>query len=187
MSRQFDELYTVFPHDILDEEYVTYNNVDYARIKGYRDYYVSSDGDIISYRKEDSPKALVTWPNQYGHRYTRLCEGKFRETVSVHREVAKAFIPNPNNYPIVRHLNDDPNDNSVRNLAWGTQSDNICDMLNHGRAYTKPVIVEETGKIYSSCAEAADDLGVHRSAITMACKGYSKTVKGLHIRYLDGD
>lgn len=187
MSRQFDELYTIFPHDILDEDYVTYNGVEYARIKGYRDYYVSSDGDIISYRNVERPKALATWPNQYGHRYTRLHDGHFSETVMVHREVAKAFIPNLNNDPIIRHLNDDPNDNSVRNLAWGTQKDNVRDMLDHKRAYTKPVIVEETGKIYSSCAEAADDIGVTRSCVTLGCQGKNKSVRGFHLKYLDGE
>lgn len=45
----------------------------------------------------------------------------------LHRLVAMAYIPNPNNYPIVRHLNDNPLDNRLANLAWGTQKDNVKD------------------------------------------------------------
>lgn len=43
----------------------------------------------------------------------------------VHRLVAEFFIPNPNNYPNVCHKDNNKNNNSVDNLYWGTQSDNI--------------------------------------------------------------
>ena len=58
---------------------------------------------------------------------------KRRKTFLVHREMAKAFIPNPNNLPLVRHLNDDKLDNRLENLAWGTWSDNMADALRNGR------------------------------------------------------
>lgn len=47
---------------------------------------------------------------------------------TVHRLVATVFLPNPKNLPLVRHLNDDPNDNRAENLAWGTYSENFSDM-----------------------------------------------------------
>lgn len=50
----------------------------------------------------------------------------------VHRLVALAFLPNPENHPIVRHLNDVPNDNRVSNLAWGTYSENQIDRVRNG-------------------------------------------------------
>jgi hypothetical protein len=47
---------------------------------------------------------------------------------SVHRLVATAFIQNVNNHPLVMHMDDNPSNNSVSNLKWGTHSQN-----NRGR------------------------------------------------------
>jgi hypothetical protein len=51
----------------------------------------------------------------------------------VHRLVAIAFIPNPNNYPLVMHKDDNKHNNSVDNLIWGTHKMNTQDMLRKNR------------------------------------------------------
>ena len=51
----------------------------------------------------------------------------------IHRIVAESFIPNPNNYPVVRHKNDDPTNNHYSNLEWGTHSDNTNDAIRNGK------------------------------------------------------
>ncbi len=48
-------------------------------------------------------------------------------TKTVHRLVAETFISNPKGYPMVLHRDDDPDNNIVRNLRWGTASDNMRD------------------------------------------------------------
>lgn len=53
--------------------------------------------------------------------------------VFVHREVAKHFIPNPNNYPQVLHKDDNPKNARWDNLEWGTQKKNIQDCVSRGR------------------------------------------------------
>lgn len=50
---------------------------------------------------------------------------------SVSREVAKAFVPNPDNHPIVRHFDGNQRNNYYTNLVWGTQKDNTEDALRH--------------------------------------------------------
>lgn len=68
------------------------------------------------------------------YRFNTSVSKKSRQKVKMlHQEVAKAFIPNPHSLPVVRHLNGDPEDNRVENLAWGTQADNCADTVRHGR------------------------------------------------------
>lgn len=57
------------------------------------------------------------------------------KTLIVHREMAKAFLPNPNNYPLVRHLNDIKTDNRLSNLAWGTYLQNSKDADKNGKLF----------------------------------------------------
>jgi hypothetical protein len=53
--------------------------------------------------------------------------------IGVHRLVAVAFL-GPSGLPLVRHINGDPTDNALSNLAWGTYPDNEADKRRHGRA-----------------------------------------------------
>ena len=52
-----------------------------------------------------------------------------RVTLHLHRAVAKAWISNPDNKPIVMHLNDDSTNYLINNLKWGTASENNTDKL----------------------------------------------------------
>ena len=56
-----------------------------------------------------------------------LCLNGKVKSYRIHRLVAKAFIPNPNNYEWVLHSDDNPRNNTVGNLRWGTPKDNTRD------------------------------------------------------------
>ena len=67
-----------------------------------------------------------------GHSRVSLNAPGRTESALVHRLVAKAFIPNPDNLPWVLHWDDDPTNNRVENLRWGTPKDNQADSARNG-------------------------------------------------------
>lgn len=99
-------------------------------------YYVSKNGSIYSLKTNKFLK---------GHReigapyllFDLWIDGTIKK-ISQHRLVAETFIPNPNNYPLVRHLDDNPFNTVVENLAWGTKSDNMNDAVRNGRIINRP-------------------------------------------------
>lgn len=185
MSRKYDEAFLDLPAGLPFEDRVADCGIIYQKIPGHYYYYVTNYGDVISFMQRE-PRLLKTWSNKVGHLYVGISnENGTTEKYLVHRLVAEAFIPNPNNYPVVRHLNDIPWDNRIENLAWGTQKDNVADMYRNGNAYVKAVYCFENGKTYDSCADAARDTGVFKSQITTCCQGKTGTANGLHFCYLD--
>lgn len=160
-------------------------------IEGHAGYQVSDTGKIRSFHNNrhgltNNSHPLKTDYNSNG--YERVCLGsKFREFV--HKLVAIAFIPNPNNYPVVRHRDDNRKNNVAENLVWGTQSDNIQDCIAHGRFHSnvekaRKVALEKSrtkviatslddgeSKTYDSLTEAANDLGLNVGNISNVLNG----------------
>jgi hypothetical protein len=72
--------------------------------------------------------------DRYGYARVYLTDvttGK-RKGEFVHRLLAKAFIPNPDNKPCVNHINGDKTDNSLSNLEWNTHKQNTRHAINTG-------------------------------------------------------
>lgn len=65
-------------------------------------------------------KVLKHKETRSGYHRVTLCDNGIHRTVSVHRLVALAFVPNPLNKPTVNHLNEDKSDNRSCNLEWAT-------------------------------------------------------------------
>lgn len=77
-------------------------------------------------------KSLAPWADRSGHLNVRLYSGSSRKARGVHQLVMEAFLgAAPEGYEI-RHLNGDPSDNRLSNLAYGTQSENNLDRVAHG-------------------------------------------------------
>lgn len=118
---------------------------DWVPIQGMEDAYeISRSGSVRSKTRKivrsdgrsyiHQGEALK--PARMPHGYLRVqltFSGKTRRAY-IHRLLAEAFIPNPEGLPIVRHLNDVPDDNRLENLAWGTPKDNARDrnLFNKG-------------------------------------------------------
>lgn len=109
----------------------------------------------------------------------------------VHRLVAEAFIPNPDNKPFVNHKDCNPCNNSVDNLEWCTPKENVEYMDKLDRRSSKTVRVKATSiktgdeQIFESIEQAKDATGCSKAHICGCCRGYSgrKTSGGFYWSY----
>ena len=101
----------------------------------------------------------------------------------VHRLVAQAFIPNPDDLPVVNHKDENPSNNNVENLEWCTYSYNNTyndvHIKNAQKMGYKVFQYDNTGTLiaeYYSCKNAAKTLGVTDANINACCNDKLYTV-----------
>jgi hypothetical protein len=95
-------------------------NCLWKKIENYNEYFISSSGLIWSLFTEN---LLKTYTND-NYIYVKLGSGDKRKSNRINRLVAKAFIDNPNNYPIVNHKDGIKHNNNMENLEWVNHSMN---------------------------------------------------------------
>lgn len=175
---------------------------EWKLIKNYEKYMVSNTGkvkslDYMHTGKEHILKGIVL-TNGYVTvgLYNR---GKHRRFL-VHRLVAESFIPNPNNYSEVNHIDCNKQNNCTKNLEWVTPKENIMHGIKNGRIKFNNFIlkgkeyiqnkcikvqaIDKDGRIYEfhSLSEAAQKLSVHASAIGRVIKGERKSAGGYRFK-----
>lgn len=181
--------------------------VQVNKVEGYEDvkpmYVICSDGRMINTDRLSYLK-ISLGSNGYPKYNLQTVDGK--KNVYIHQILAKAFIPNPNNLPVVRHLDDNKMNWDLSNLVWGTVSDNAQDAIKNGRhnyggaaadlvvkarngaktgakngaKLSKPVRCVETGEIYKSTHEASRVTGIGQSNISKCCLGKRKSAGKYH-------
>jgi len=143
---------------------------EWRDIEGWEGLYqVSNKGRVKSLPRKGSPKTNILKDDEVrgGYRSVALCNNTFRKTVSVHRLVATAFIPNSNNLPEVNHIDEDKTNNNDWNLEWctklhnrnhGTMTERQRESMINGKLSKKVIqktVDGEIVKIWASTAEAA--------------------------------
>lgn len=183
------------------QDFLPLPNEVWKNIEGYDGkYQVSSLGRVRSYANfgafEGEGKCTpIIKSHSIGkagyHRVGLDIDGVTR-LVSVHRLVAEAFIPNPNNKPQVNHIDGDKANNKKENLEWATAKENarhrVC--ILHKTPSGPPgrkVRCVETGEVFPSIAEAARSLGVNSAAVdrVVRCPKNTRTCKKLHWEFVD--
>lgn len=153
-------------------------------IKGYEGLYaITSCGKVWSYR---SKKFLKSCKQSTEYLAVTLCKDGTRKSYTIHRLVAEAYLPNPNNLPQVNHKDENKTHNYINNLEWCDNTYNVNYGTRNkrvGRARSKTVICVETNIVYYSPTEVEQTLGIDASSIHKCCKGKRHTAGGYHWRY----
>lgn len=157
-------------------------------IQGYEGrYLVSSLGNVIS-NARGGRRPLTQFLSKKGYRVVNLTTNGLCRRLLVHRLVAQAFIPNPDNRPMVNHKNGDKTDNCLRNLEWATHAENVEHAVTnklyaHGNRMSVVMIVDgvEKGR-FNSQHEAAQALGICQSEISRVCAGKRPHVRGFKFK-----
>lgn len=97
----------------------------WAEILDFPNYEISSEGDVRNKKFNRMLAFSLSRKNFTTYRRVTLFKDGRRYYKQVHRLVAVAFIPNPQNLPQVDHKDDNGENNSVSNLQWVTSSQNI--------------------------------------------------------------
>lgn len=153
-------------------------------------YQVSNLGRVKSFRRStnhryESEYILKPLHANNGYCQVTLYDNTIRHKFLIHRLVAQAFIPNPENLPQVNHKDENPYNNAASNLEWCTNEyNNAYGTAKIRMADTKSHPIEQLtidGKviaIYRSVRIACEMIGVTKSSLGHAirngtnCKGY---------------
>lgn len=150
-------------------------------------YYISNFGNI----KHDN-NFLKKCIHSNGYEQVNIRIGNKYVTKLIHRLVAVAFIPNPDNKPCVDHIDGNKRNNYVSNLRWVTPVENANNIITKKRSienrksHNEKKIVAISGEInvyFNSIIEASIILGVDRTSISKCLKGQRGKAGGYVFKY----
>ena len=188
-------------------------NEEWLDVDGYEGLYqVSNTGKVktLERKRRDEKKEyrvrekILSLPlNAYGYPVVSLHKDGVARTVTVHRLVAAAFLPNPDGKRCVDHINGDRADNRVENLRWVSHRENTRHMFELGtevawsnrniseegrRRFThsqEKAVIRSDGAIFDSVTKAAKSLGYKTPKMVIAnLKGRVESVRGFTFSYL---
>ena len=156
-------------------------------ISGYEGLYeVSNLGRVKGLKRNRILKPHNT--NRYYQ--VCLCKNGIQTDKLIHRLVAEAFIPNPDNLPEVNHKDENKLNNAVSNLEWLSQADNLAygtriERIRSARSKAVQSFNAEGVLVskYASINEAAEKTGLAPINISRCCRGIYKRSGGYVWRY----
>jgi hypothetical protein len=173
----------------------------WVSIKGYENYKVSNYGNVCSIdrcvidvdgiTRRYKSKFLKPIKNTYGYNQVALYINGNKKTITIHRLVVEAFIPNIENKPEINHKDGIKTNNIVFNLEWATSKENIQHAFRTGllkskvgieHPNSKPVIqLDKIGNVLNRfiCAREADlKTTINYKSISKCCLGIIMSAGG---------
>ena len=160
----------------------------WVAINGYENIYeINELGEV---RRIETGNVLKGHLSSDGYRRIGLTVSGKTKLFLVHRLVANAFIPNPNNYPCVNHKDENKSNNSINNLEWCTYRYNLNFgtrniRANHSRK--KPILqFSKNGDFireWDSVTDLKGATGMDISHVSSCCRGKRKTANGYRWQY----
>ena len=134
------------------------NAIIWKPINGYENlYHVSLCGKI---RNARNTKILQPVKQNNGYLYITLCKNGEKRLHRIHRLVALAFLDNPDNLPVVHHIDENKENNDCNNLQWVTYQENT----NRGSCIAKRV--KNTDYSAETRKQCANGRRIYRCNIT---------------------
>ena len=170
----------------------------FKRIIGFENYSVNENGVVVNMITSHIKSPC---PNNKGYLFVDLYKHNRRHREYVHRLVANAFIPNPQNKPYINHIDGDPTNNTFDNLEWCTPLENvehasktICTMkqyflANNKRKKAVKQIDYKSGRlinVFPSIREASRATNIPSSNIVCVLKGRQSRTKNYSWCYVKG-
>ena len=145
-------------------------------VVGYENIYgVTSCGKVYSYKSKKFLKPLV---DKDGYLFVQLYKDRKMKPYKIHRLVASAYLPNPDNLPEVDHIDNDKTHNYVNNLQWLSHKDNSRKSKN------KPILQYDLDGNFIKEWECTADVGKEvQHNIRHCLKGKQKTAYGSIWKY----
>ena len=160
---------------------------EWKKIDDYENYEISNLGFIRSFNY-GRIKILITDEQKNGYLRIGLWENNKKKKFLIHRLVATAFIPNPENKSQVNHIDGNKKNNRLENLEWNTSSENIIHAYKTGLNTGPPKkTVSQYDmnmnfiKEFSSIVEVERELKIYH--ISDVCLGKRKYSKGFIFKY----
>lgn len=169
-------------------------------IKDFDGYFITEKGEVFS-NKQGKKKPRLLHDNSFGYLIVDLRKNRKKYNKKVHRLVAEAFIPNPENKPEVNHKNGKRDDNRIENLEWVTAKENTLHAWKHlnkkpsfsmlgrkGKNHpcSKIVLQIKDNKIiaeYYGTHEAERQTKIKNANISACCRGEQRTAGGYFWKY----
>lgn len=155
----------------------------WKEVEGHKNYFISNLGRVKSTKRYPEGRILKLNMTKQGYYHIIFYDMENEKAKKVHRLVAEAFIPNPENKPQVNHIDGVKHNNVVTNLEWCTPRENQLHAIdmnlithvkgeNHGRVkLTEEQVIEilNNGK-YDTYTNIGKKYGVGRKTIELILK-----------------